>query len=83
MRNFPPPEFAFLLQLFERRDDNREQLQDDGRRDVRHDAQRKDGQSAEIAAAEHIDEAEQRALTAGEKVRQFVGVYAGSRDVPA
>jgi hypothetical protein len=37
-------QFAFLLQLLERGNHHREQLQNDGRRDVRHDAQREDGE---------------------------------------
>ena len=37
---------AFLLQLLEPRDDHDEQLDDDARRDVRHDAQREHGQPA-------------------------------------
>ena len=44
-------EFAFLLQFLERRDDDGQQLKNDRRRDVRHDAQRKDRQPPERTAA--------------------------------
>ena len=47
LRDLAAAEFAFFLQLFERRNHHREQLQNDGRRDVRHDAQGENGQPAE------------------------------------
>jgi hypothetical protein len=46
-----PAQFAFLLQLFERRDHHGQQLQNDRRRDVRHDAQGENRQPADVAAA--------------------------------
>ena len=51
-------EFAFLLQLRERLVDDGEQLEDDRRRDVRHDAEGEDGELAEVAAGEEVDQAE-------------------------
>ena len=77
------PEFAFFLQLFERRNDHGQQLQNDRRRDVGHDAQRENRQPAEHAAAEQIEVAEQRALILLEELLEAVGVDAGSGDVPA
>ena len=53
-----PAQFAFLLQFLERRDHHRQQLQNDRRRDVRHDAQREDRQAADVAAGEQVEEAE-------------------------
>ena len=54
-------DLAFLLQLRERLIDDREQLEDDGGGDVRHDAEREDGELAEVAAGEEIDQAERGA----------------------
>ena len=51
-------EFAFLLQLGQRLIDDGKQLEDDRRRDVRHDAEREDGELAQIAAGEEIGQAE-------------------------
>ena len=68
LRDLAPAQFAFLLQLFERGDDHGEQLQDDGRRDVGHDAQGEDGQPPDVAAREQVEEAEDGALVAREEV---------------
>ena len=62
LRDLAAAQLAFLLQLFERGHHHRQQLQDDRRRDVRHDAQGEDRQPADVAAREHIEEAEDRAL---------------------
>ena len=51
-------EFAFLLQLGQRLIDDGEQLEDDRRRDVRHDAEGEDGELAQVAAGEEVDQAE-------------------------
>ena len=59
LRDLAPAEFAFLLQFLERRNHHGQQLQDDRRRDVRHDAQREDRQAPECAAGEQIEEAEE------------------------
>ena len=60
-----------------------QQLQNDGRGDVGHDAQGEDGQPAEHAAAEQVDETEQRTRILLEELRQTVGVDPRSRDVSA
>ena len=54
------PQLAFFLQLFERGNHHRQQLQNDRRRDVGHDAQRENRQPADVAAREQIEEAEDR-----------------------
>ena len=59
LRDLAASQFAFLLQLLERRNHHGQQLQNDRRRDVRHDAQREDRQAADLAAAEQIEEAEE------------------------
>ena len=83
LRDLAAAQFAFLLEFFERRDHHLQQLQNDGRGDVGHDAQGKDGEPAEHAAAEQIDEAEQRAGILLEELRQAVGIDPRRRDVPA
>ena len=76
-------QLAFLLQLGQRLIHHRHQLQNDGRRNVRHDAQGEDGQPAQLAAAEQIDEAEEGAAVLVEELRQLVGVDARRGDVSA
>ena len=73
------PEFAFFLELFEGRNDHRQQLQNDGRRDIRHDAQGENGQTPDVAAREEIEKAEDRSLRAGEKLVPAVNVDSGRR----
>ena len=47
---------ALLLEGLQPRDHDDEQLQDDARRDVRHDPEREDGQLQERAAGEQVDQ---------------------------
>ena len=61
LRDFAAPEFAFFLQLLEVREHYGHQLQDDRRGDVRHDAQRENRQPAQVAAAEQVENAQERA----------------------
>ena len=76
-------EFAFLLELRERLIDDGEQLEDDRRRDVRHDAESEDGKLAEVSAGEEVDQAESGAGVRIEELGEHVGVDAGGGDVPA
>jgi hypothetical protein len=46
------PALAFLLQLFERRRNRRHELDDDGGRDVGHDAEREDRHALDRAAGQ-------------------------------
>src|SRR5258706_2299938 len=78
-----PPQLAFFLEFLERRHHYRQQLQDDRRGDIGHDAQREDGKPAEHAAAEQVQESEQRAGAALEELFQLVRVDPRGRDVPA
>ena len=82
LRDFAPPEFAFFLQLFKRWHHYCQQLQDDRRSDVGHDAQSENGQPPETSPAEHIQVAEQSALILPEELFQFVRVDPRGRDVP-
>ena len=59
---FLVPFFAFLTPLFECRDDNVQQLDDDRSIDVRRDAHGKDGKLAECTTGEQIQEAEEVAV---------------------
>ncbi len=77
LRDLAAAEFALLLELFKRRNDYREQLQNDGCRNVRHDAQREDGELADIAAGEQIEEPEDRSRRRAENGFPFLHVDAG------
>src|SRR5438445_5810760 len=81
--NLLASEFTFLLQLSQGLIHYRQQLQDDGRRDVGHDAQSENGQLAQLPATEQIHETQERAPVLLEELLQLVGIDAGRRDVPA
>ena len=74
LRDLPPPHLAFLLQLGERLIDHRQQLEDNGRRDVGHDAERKNRQPAQIPAREQIHQPERGAGVAVEELRQLLRI---------
>src|ERR1700733_7341269 len=73
--------FAFLLQLRKRLIDDREQLEDDGGRDVRHDAEGKNRELAQVATGEEVNQAERRAGGLIEELGQQVGVDTSGGDV--
>ena len=79
----PPTGLAFLLDLLERRYNDRQQLHDDRCRNVRHDPQRKHREPAERATREEVEQAEDAALLAAEEFRHRVRVDSGHRDVGA
>src|ERR1019366_774734 len=81
--NFAAAEFALFLQFFESRDDDGEELEDDRRRDVRHDAEGEDGQAPDVAAGKEIEEAEDGAGLALQEVLPANHVDAGSGDEAA
>src|SRR6266851_4991355 len=83
LRDLAPAQFPFLLQFFERGDDHGEQLEDDGRRNVGHDAQREDRQPPDVAAREQVKESEDGALVAREKVRPALNVNSRRGDMAA
>jgi hypothetical protein len=74
---------AFLLQFRQRLIDDRQQLEDDRRRDVRHDAEGEDRQLAQVTAGEHVHQAHRRARVLVEELRQHVGIDAWRRNVRA
>ncbi len=74
---------ALLLQRLERRYDRREDLHDDGGRDVRHDAERQHRHAADRAAGEDIEEAGDAAGVLAENLRQRMRIDAGNRNIGA
>jgi hypothetical protein len=56
---FLRPSSPSFLQLRQRLVDDSQQLQNDGRGDVGHDAQGKNRQAAQLAAGEQVDESEE------------------------
>ena len=77
--------FAFAGHLAESRDDRRHQLQDDGGGDVRHDAQRTDGELFHCAAAEEAEHAHDAggarvAVQVVEELLEAHGVDSWARD---
>ena len=83
LRDLAAAQLAFLLEFFKSGNHHRQQLQNDGRSDVGHDAQGEDGQPAEHAAAEQVDKAEQRTRILLEELSQPVGIDSRRRDVTA
>src|SRR5208283_5866689 len=73
----------FLLQFGQRFIYDREQLQNDGGGNVRHDAECENRQAAQVAAAEQVDETEHAAAVLLKKLRQLFAVDAGRRNVAA
>ncbi len=71
--NLLAAQFAFFLQFGQRLIHHGQQLQNDRRRDVRHDAQGEDRQSAQVAAGEQVDETEQGSAVLLEELLQLVG----------
>ncbi len=74
---------ALLLELGDRRDDHRHQLEDDRGGDVRHDPEREDREARERVAGEEVQQAEDRAALAAEVVRDLARVDARGRDEAA
>jgi hypothetical protein len=77
------PQFAFLLQALQIGPGHGHQLQDDRGGDVRHDAQRKNRQAPEVAAAEQVDDAQHRTLVLLKQLRQHAVLIPGvGRNAP-
>src|ERR1700747_1170065 len=83
LRYFSASEFALFLQAFQVRKHYGHQLQDDGRSNVGHDAQRENGQTAEVATAEEIENAERGSLRGGKALIQTRAVVPRSGNVRA
>ena len=74
---------AFIMWLGERLIDDGEQLEDDRRSDVRHDAEREDGELAQVATVEEVKQAERAAGVLVEELSELAGVHAGRGNVRA
>src|SRR5580698_261877 len=83
LRDLASSQLAFFLQALEVRKNHLHQLQDDGGSDVRHDAQGENRKLAETAAAEKIEDAQNRTLRLLEHFREHGRVDAGRRNVRA
>ena len=81
LRDLATTEFAFFRKPLEIGKHHGHQLQDDGRGDIRHDAERENGHAPEIAAAEQIEDAQNRAGSLIEQLVQHGGVDAGDGNV--
>ena len=75
-----PAQLAFLLNAGQGLIDHGEQLEDDRRRDIGHDAEGEDGHAAQVAATEQVHEAQRRAGLRVEQQLQLVGVDAWCGD---
>ena len=76
-------ELALLRELLEVGPHHRQQLQDDRRRDVRHDAEREDGDPLEASARERVHEAEEGALHGRHELDQRLRIHPRRRNVTA
>ncbi len=73
-----------LLEGLQAWDHHHQQLQDDARRDVRHDPEREDGQPQQRAAGEQVDQPVEAVVLGGVEAGLHVGdVHAGGRDLRA
>jgi hypothetical protein len=83
LRDLAASELAFLGELLQVGPDHGEELQDDGRGDVRHDPEGEDGDPREVAAREHVHEPEPVRAVLLEEVDEGLGVDARRGDVVA
>ena len=84
LRYLAPPGLAFFLgHAFHIRQHHLQQLHDDGRGDVRHDAERKHGHIGKAAAGKQIEHAQQRVGHVVEKGFQSFSVHTGHGNVHA
>jgi len=79
--NLLPPGLPLFCQLADGGDNNREELKDNGRADIRHDAERKNSGPGEGAPRKHIEEAHEGPALFGKELAQFFAVYSGRRDM--
>src|SRR5260370_2895913 len=80
--NLAPAELAFLLQTLKIGKNHGHQLQDDRGGDIRRDAERENRQTAEIAAAEEIENTQHRSRRLREELFQHRGVDSRRATVP-
>src|SRR5271155_1479114 len=83
LRNLLASQLAFFLQLSQRFIHHGQQLQNDRCRDVRHDAQSEERETAQIAAGKQIDEPQQRSRVLIEILFQLEKVHTRCGQVSA
>src|SRR5207245_11653844 len=76
LRDLAAAKLAFFLQALEVRKHHGHQLQDDRGGDIRHDAERENRKTAEVAAAEEVENAEHRGCGLSEDALQLRQVVA-------
>ena len=77
------PSSPSFWQLLDRRHDGGEELKENARRDIGHDAEREDGRALQPTPYEEIVNPEDRALELSGERLQGHDVHTGSRDVGA
>ena len=83
LRDLAPSQLAFLRQPLEVRPDHGQELKDDRRADIRHDAQREDRHLRQVSAREHVVEAEHRVGRLARELLERGRVDARRRNVAA
>src|SRR5262249_12183612 len=81
LRDLPAAHLSFLGELLEVGPHHRQELQDDRRRDVRHDPEREHGEAPQGAAREDVEEPEEGPRRRPEELVHRAGVDPGGRDV--
>ena len=70
---------ALFVEAVQGRNDHREQLKDDGRRDVRHHAEREDTEVFDRAARKHVEQPQEAVLLARDQLHHRLPVDTGQR----
>ncbi|MNN17086.1 hypothetical protein D3C81_1302560 [compost metagenome] len=83
LRDLALPRLPFLLQRLQLRQHDRQQLHDDRRRDVRHDAEREDGKARQRTAREQVEHPEDATRLTLEKLRKLLRIDTGHRNMSA
>src|SRR5205814_7821774 len=81
--NLLASKLAFFLQLGKWLVNHRQQLEDDRRRNVRHDAESEYSKPLQLSVAEEINKAEKAATLLLEELLQQIGINSGRGDVAA
>src|SRR5204863_7551306 len=83
LRDFTAPQLALFLQFFQCGNNYRHQLENDRRRNVRHDAKSENRHAANIAAGEHVEEAEDGSRLRREELGPLLDIDSGRKDLAA